>query len=356
MQLDMHFYGVYALARAAGLDPETAETVAYASQFVDDAIDDDHVLVSNDQAIVPTMTSHRPIDYQNAIPGDQWKIWIPFHFLPGNDPAGKTFVERMVCIADSAPANQMFLDALDVKNKSYWPHLIGIVTHVYADTFAHFGFLGFADSWNRVNDEDIKIFDIDKKSGISSYIWGKFEEFKTRFVSPFAEIIPVGHGAVATFPDRPYLKWHFKYEKHPGKPKYANRNNTNSFLDACLKLHRYLYKFAVENSDNPNSKPNKKWSKIRVQVKKLLELQAPKDERIAAWKNAIAKGVFCHVTEADKGIKYDEMRWKSKNVANDRGPGQEIADTNTCRFIRAAWKHRDYVLHELLPKFELVPF
>jgi len=37
MQIDMHFYGVYALARAAGLNPEEAHTVAYASQFVDDA-------------------------------------------------------------------------------------------------------------------------------------------------------------------------------------------------------------------------------------------------------------------------------------------------------------------------------
>ena len=71
MQLDMHFYGVYALARAVRLDPETAEAVAYASQFVDDAIDDDHVRVSNNRAIGPTMTSHKPIDYKNAIPGDQ---------------------------------------------------------------------------------------------------------------------------------------------------------------------------------------------------------------------------------------------------------------------------------------------
>ena len=88
MQLDMHFYGVYAMARSAGLNPETAETIAYASQFVDDAIHDDHVLVSNNQAIVPTISRHKPLDYQNAIPGDQWKICVPFHFLPGNDPKG----------------------------------------------------------------------------------------------------------------------------------------------------------------------------------------------------------------------------------------------------------------------------
>ena len=175
-------------------------------------------------------------------------------------------------------------------------------------------------------------------------------------MSPFAEIIPVGHGAVATFPDRPYLKWRFKYEKHPGKPKYTNRDNTSSFLKACQKLHGYFLKFAVENSGNPNLKPNKSWNKIKDEVRKLLELQAPKDERIASWKNAIAQGVFCQATEADKNIKYDEMRWKPRNVANDRKPDQEIIDTNACRFIRAAWKHRDYVLHELLPKFDLITF
>ena len=37
MQIDMHFYGVYAMARAAGLDPKTARIIAHASQFVDDA-------------------------------------------------------------------------------------------------------------------------------------------------------------------------------------------------------------------------------------------------------------------------------------------------------------------------------
>ena len=68
------------------------------------------------------------------------------------------------------------------------------------------------------------------------------------------------------------------------------------------------------------------------------------------------KGVFCNAEDADKNIRYDEMLWKPKNVANDREPDQEIAGTNACRFIRAAWKHRDYVLHELLPEFELITY
>ncbi|RJR25717.1 MAG: hypothetical protein C4582_03170 [Desulfobacteraceae bacterium] len=62
MQEDIHFYGVYALARAAGIEAHTARTIAYASQFVDDAIDDEALILPNQQAILPTMTSHKPID------------------------------------------------------------------------------------------------------------------------------------------------------------------------------------------------------------------------------------------------------------------------------------------------------
>jgi len=39
MQQDMHFYGIYALARAAGIKPDSAYSIAYASQFVDDALE-----------------------------------------------------------------------------------------------------------------------------------------------------------------------------------------------------------------------------------------------------------------------------------------------------------------------------
>ena len=38
MQKDMHYYGVYAMARAAGMRVGPAEIVATASEYVDDAI------------------------------------------------------------------------------------------------------------------------------------------------------------------------------------------------------------------------------------------------------------------------------------------------------------------------------
>lgn len=356
MQIDMHFYGVYAIARAAGLDPETAMTVAHASQFVDDAIEDEHALIANNSAIVPTMTSHKPLDYRNALAGEQWKVWIPFHFLPGNDPKAMTFVERMVTLPDSEPAKQMLTDTLDEQNRIYWPHLIGIAAHVYADTFSHFGFVGFASQWNRVKDDDIKIINIPKQSGIFKYIKGKLEEFKARFLSPMAEIIPVGHGAVATLPDRPYLEWSFNYQTHAGKPSYKKRKNTENFLAACQKLHKYFNDFAKKAAGSVTVNPNKKWNDIEAPVRSLLESKEPVDQRIDAWKKAIAKGVFCRATEIDKTIKYDELKWAPKTLQHELQPGQGVGKMDACSYIRAAWRHRTYVLHELLPKFDLVTY
>ena len=36
MQVDMHYYGTYAMARAAGLSPADCRIIAIAAQFVDD--------------------------------------------------------------------------------------------------------------------------------------------------------------------------------------------------------------------------------------------------------------------------------------------------------------------------------
>ncbi len=138
MQIDMHFYGIYALARAAGIGSDEAKLIAHSSQFVDDSLEDEHYKIEEDeQAILPTMTSHKPLDYKNLIPGDQWKVWVPFHFLPGND--GNSFEEKMKCRMESQPAQQMLKYTLDQKANDWGPYSAGIAMHVYADTFAPWG-------------------------------------------------------------------------------------------------------------------------------------------------------------------------------------------------------------------------
>lgn len=355
MQIDMHFYGVYALCRAAGIKDKTAETIAYASQFVDDAIDAEAVVLSDGRGLLPTMTSHRPIDYQNTLPGDQWRVWIPFHFLPGNTTTStedinskEIFTEKLVCREDSQLAKKILKYALAKKNKALWPHLIGIVAHVFADTFSHNGFLGIANSWNKVKSESIKITG-NHHSSVLHYIWSKFEEFKTRFTSDFAELVPVGHAAVATFPDRPYLKWRFQYETHEGGAETVERDNPSIFLRACRGLYAFFSQVAEVWPEARDPQGPMEFDKIEGILKTLIGFEAPKEDRIGKWKKAIGKGKFNRVTSIDKQIHYNNGLWRPRRVEYQREPDTTVETTDTYRFMRAAHEYRRYVLLELLP-------
>ncbi len=357
MQIDMHFYGVYALCRAVGIKAETARTIAYASQFVDDAIDAEAVMVSDTRALLPIMTSHRPIDYQNTLPGDQWRVWIPFHFLPGNKKglsssgtnARDQFIAKLVCRQDSPVAKKMILNSLAKKNKKFWPHLIGIAAHVYADTFSHSGFVGIANNWNKVKAQSIEIIEQHDPS-ILHYIWSKFDEFKTRFASDFAEIVPVGHAAVATFPDRPYLKWKFEYEDHRGNTKEVVRDNPSVYLTACERLYDFFSKFSQASPDNIAPHGPREWKKILPTLRALINYEAPKEKRVAKWKEAIAKGKFNKIDPIDKSINYDEGLWRPRRVAYEIRDTGQIQLSDTYRFMQAANEHLRYVIQVLLPR------
>ena len=65
MQIDMHYYGAYAMARAAGLERETARVVATSAQFVDDNAARSQVTFWNGVRIDTEATAHHPIDLSN---------------------------------------------------------------------------------------------------------------------------------------------------------------------------------------------------------------------------------------------------------------------------------------------------
>ncbi len=353
MQIDMHFYGVYALARAAGVYDDIARKIAYASQFVDDAIDDKHIILGDDRAIVPTMTSHKPIDYQNAQTDDQWKIWIPFHFLPGCK--GRKFIDRLVCEKNSPPAKKMLEYTLDQKNTQFWPHLIGIAAHAYADTFSHYGFIGISHENNKVVEKTIKILP-KHSSGIRSYLKAKFEEFKTRFISGFAEVIPVGHGSVGTYPDRPYLSWEYIHEirKQGSARMKVTRDNLKDYLESTRYIYNYLKQFAELDSEFGDVEGGESWAKIRPVVQSILKTEGPKDKRIEKWKNQLKEGKFCAPTNMDVNIKYDEGIWRPRRAELELGSGGgSIEDSDACQFIQAARQYRNYVLSDLLPSIGL---
>jgi hypothetical protein len=62
MQIDMHYYCIYALARLAGLKPEAAKIIATASQYVDDAVAEDIQHHENGNMLAPILTAHHLIE------------------------------------------------------------------------------------------------------------------------------------------------------------------------------------------------------------------------------------------------------------------------------------------------------
>ena len=76
MQLDMHYYGTYAMARASGLRPETCQIVAAAAQFVDDNAGKEKVEFDDGARIDVDATAHHTVDVHNTDPKDQRKVFM----------------------------------------------------------------------------------------------------------------------------------------------------------------------------------------------------------------------------------------------------------------------------------------
>ncbi len=84
MQKDFHYYCIGVLARAAGFSSEDALTIAYASQYVDDATEGTQMDfdVESDLKFDPVRTAHRGLSAQALKWSEQKEILISFHFIP----------------------------------------------------------------------------------------------------------------------------------------------------------------------------------------------------------------------------------------------------------------------------------
>lgn len=178
MQIDMHYYGVYALARLAGLKAEAAKTIATASQYVDDASIRNILRHENGNKLAPVLTAHKVIEIvENRDENDQPFVWVPFHFFPGN--VGYGFSELLICRKDSSLVNETIDHYLSLRDCPFALELFGVIAHVYADTFAHFGFSGVSSRKNKV--DAMKIEPLNASATTAGYLSQKLDSFFKRF-------------------------------------------------------------------------------------------------------------------------------------------------------------------------------
>ena len=372
MQIDMHYYGTYAMARAAGLNRETARTVATSSQFVDDNAARGHVTFRDGARIDKEATAHHPVDLSNLDDRDQRRVWAPFHFIPGN--IGDSYTERLKCRMDSKIVQEMRDHHLSLSDRAFAPHLLGIAAHVYADTFSHYGFSGVSSRGNKVRNDSFRFHEeIENTDGAAAlspemreYITGKAAAFfgkrgehggllcniKSWLTEEASGAL--GHGSVATYPDRPWLVWSFDYERRDAVAGMrSKRDNPDTYLKGCRALHDMFRRFAgrrpgLRESDGCD------FDDIADRVRAVLLVQADKAGRIAAWREAARTGALFDAA-GETIPDYEGDAW---NEQWDRLDGSKSCDAAMSLpvwcFYRAASLHRIYVLRDLLPKHDLI--
>ena len=207
MDIEFHYYMTYLTATRAGFTPTDAETIAYASQYVDE----------NSQIL--HIDRDRPTAYHNYITQtlnilkpkhELMRIYPIFHFIPG-DPHAPTAQRKdgkshpLNTTPNSTNANLLFDAALSSGDL----YRIGITAHSYVDTWAHQNFVGYYDSFNAM-------------SGLLS------------------KALPnIGHADAKHNPDWPGLVW------IDCRLVEANEvvNNTRRFLEAARHLFRKLRRY-----------------------------------------------------------------------------------------------------------------
>lgn len=238
MQIDFHHAVTYVCARLADFPAHEARLIAHSAQYVDDATAAGEVWFDNGMIFPRTASAHKLLDYKNTDELANHRVWLPFHFLPGNNHEHASdaapvydeeeFMRRCICRPNSPPAQEMMKAVVKRQDRPYALYRLGIATHVFMDTWAHQGFVGYQHQVNVATNIDAE--DAHHERGILDRLKNFFEkdwdETKSDFVGA---ALPLGHGAVLSYPDQPYLRWSYTN----GLGEEVVRDNPKDFVEAA---------------------------------------------------------------------------------------------------------------------------
>jgi hypothetical protein len=353
MQIDFHHAATYVVARLAGFTHNDALTVAYASQYVDDSTNKGTIQFNNGNTYDRIASAHKVFDVQhNCSSDDDYEVWVPFHFLPGNNgaPADATesvpLYQRLVCTPDSPLSEDMWDQCHAERGDQNGLHRLGITAHVYCDTFSHQMFAGFRHQVNHVAD--------------LQHVAPSDNGILERIESAAANELGLGHGGALTDPDLPYLKW--KYIN--GFQQLRTVSNQDAFLLASGRLFSQFVYYLGRDS-HAAMEP-----RDLGMIERLISSNVTSDSnsRHQSWLMAIKNGSFSfgELTEAEfHALNYVPTgigSWKFLALGTTEPhdtPGQVFPYDE--RFETSDWKkfhdalkdHQDFVLNVVLPKYKL---
>lgn len=376
MQVDFHHGVTYVVARIAGFTAEQASIIAYASQFVDDATDEGKLFFDNESIFEFISSAHKMLDYRNFEKLANHHVWIPFHFLPGNEYDPKLgrvvpdFVQRAICRPNSITAQEMIRYTIESREHPNSLYRLGISMHVYADTWAHQGFAGISHHVNTVQEicDHEGHRDESMHQNLQQFFgsdwFGKIRSFvESKLVNEFA---PVGHGPVLSYPDRPYLRWRYV----DWKGDTIERDNPKDYMCAVDHMYTALKGFlngSLSRSQIPMHKQDRQ--KIEELLRDINDEDG--DKRHQAWLNEIRTGRFSFGPDPIEYIPKGPGSWRHEvfpDVPSECSIKEWLNDHDKRKishpehFPFSHWKlfhdalecHRTAVLNTILPQFGIV--
>jgi hypothetical protein len=327
MNAEFHYYAVCFLCLRAGLPERRAVDIAFASQYVDNAIL--AYQVDDDGYAYTTQVT------QNYIFWDETtlrEIYLPFHFIPG-DPgkAGSERVDgaasRWTVTPDSPLAKELLVAAL----KTGDDFRIGIALHAYADTWAHQHFSGRTEACN--------------------------------VIDPASPLPPAGHLQAMRSPDDASGSW-----TDPRLlPDLSRVDNGERFRSAARKIYRYLRTYlraGFEDEALHLDELSAVWRRYPGDMKariasSTVDLGVPPYDRRGYLAQA---GIADDEAEESRFSGYDKIAWARAELTRRSGLGSGsrrvvtrglFRDSALHRWNEAAREHRELAL-SLLKKESLV--
>lgn len=373
MNIDFHYYGTYVAACLAGYSKDEAQIIAHAAQYVDDSTDGKHRLIAkgeNGIDIQPIPTCHEkaelgwnlitPKGFISPSSSDLRKVWVLFHFLPGNyklkekyqgatsrttwnydDQAEWEF--NLLCLPDSPLSIEMINNIINKhKGQPYELHLIGVRMHVLADTAAHAYYAG-TPAWH-VNNVDSDVYYFTDNREWKKVPFGVSNEWCTpNFPTlAFDSDFYLGHGRMGCVPDYPWIKYKYipQWREKADEDKELIKDNPDEYLKIFKKMVTALKCIRNQKIFDPNDLEPIDQKYIDV-INKILRtkhdfgLSDSGDQiRCAAWKKAISDGSLSPLVTMPE--EYNPDIWL--NIAKHHQP---INETDYYKFNQAAIIHLD---------------
>lgn len=244
MDINFHYFTVKVIAVLAGYSDQEADEIAVFSQYVDDYFDHNTFRVNTQPPFDTPIYSPQNakvtavqtgIEVTKSLTKEHQKgVIIPFHFIPSQKLSDAGDGYRTTPAQWQDYDHQMIVEMLRTLIRDHSAHpgfrvFMGMLLHIFADTYAHQSFNGFHKK--HVNDGRVTQateMHLDGSSRSKSY-------------GQYAGLPAVGHADLGTAPDETALKYTCMRDTGAGHlVPLPERINADVFLQCAYGILRIL--------------------------------------------------------------------------------------------------------------------